>query len=157
MLLFELLTGQRPFESLTTTQELNKAVSQGERPLVAEGNLEPAFPGIENLMYDCWKQSAMERPGADEVHVHVRVHVYVLRLHTHTHTHHRWYNVYVSLASFAASTPSQNQRTILCKRLIRFTPVQFLLTTKKRATKCGPGHARTLRGHHTIFSCLCYF
>ena len=69
MLLFELLTGQRPFESLTTTQELNKAVSQGERPLVAEGNLEPAFPGMEDLMYDCWKQSALERPSASEVHL----------------------------------------------------------------------------------------
>lgn len=69
MLLFELLTGQRPFESLTTTQELNKAVSQGDRPLVAEGNLEPAFPGMEDLMYDCWKQSAMERPSASEVRV----------------------------------------------------------------------------------------
>ena len=67
MLLFELLTGQRPFESLTTTQELNKAVSQGDRPLVAEGNLEHAFPGMIDLMYDCWKQSAMERPSASEV------------------------------------------------------------------------------------------
>lgn len=67
MLLFELLTGQRPFETLTTTQELNKAVSQGDRPLLAEGNLDPAFPGMEDLMYDCWKQSAMERPSADEV------------------------------------------------------------------------------------------
>lgn len=70
MLLFELLTGQRPFETLTTTQELNKAVSQGERPVLAEGNLEPAFPGMEDLMYDCWKQSAMERPSADEVSPH---------------------------------------------------------------------------------------
>ena len=67
MLLFELLTGQRPFESLTTTQELNRAVSQGDRPLVAEGNLEPSFPGMIDLMYDCWKQSSLERPSADEV------------------------------------------------------------------------------------------
>ena len=75
MLLFELLTGQRPFESLTTTQELNKAVSQGDRPLVAEGNLEPAFPGMLDLMYDCWKQSAMERPSASEVSLlHLRPH-----------------------------------------------------------------------------------
>ena len=69
MLLFELLTGQRPFENLTTTQELNKAISQGDRPLVAEGNLEPAFPGMMDLMYDCWKQSSMERPSADEVSI----------------------------------------------------------------------------------------
>ena len=104
MLLFELLTGQRPFESLTTTQELNRSVTQGDRPLVAEGNLEPAFPGMQDLMYDCWKQSAMERPSADEVHASVvsvvgvcvklvrhtlslYVHLLYARTHTHTHTH----------------------------------------------------------------------
>ena len=67
MLLFELLTGQRPFENLTTMQELNKAVSKGDRPLLQDGNLEPSFPGMIDLMYDCWKQTALERPSANEV------------------------------------------------------------------------------------------
>ena len=71
MLLFELLTGQRPFESLTTTQELNAAVIKGERPLVSEGNADPAFPAMVDLMYDCWKHSSAERPNADEVGVMV--------------------------------------------------------------------------------------
>lgn len=67
MLLFELLTGQRPFENLTTTQELNKAVLSGDRPSLYEGNAEPAFPGMVDLMFDAWKQSSAERPTADEV------------------------------------------------------------------------------------------
>lgn len=76
MLLFELLTGQRPFESMTTTQELNRAVTQGDRPSISEGNAEVAFPGMMDLMYDCWKQSSMERPHTDEVHVgHLYLHI----------------------------------------------------------------------------------
>lgn len=67
MFIFELLTGQRPYESLTTTQELNQAVIKGERPLVNEGNAEPSFPGLMDLMYDCWKHSSSDRPDADEV------------------------------------------------------------------------------------------
>lgn len=67
MFIFELLTGQRPYESLTTTQELNQAVIKGERPVVNEGNAEPSFPGLMDLMYDCWKHSSNERPNADEV------------------------------------------------------------------------------------------
>ena len=67
MLLFELLTGQRPFQSLKTSTELNQAVMQGKRPVVVEGNRNPAFPGMVDLMLDCWKQDAYERPSASEV------------------------------------------------------------------------------------------
>ena len=67
MLLYELLTGQRPFENLTTTQELNKAVLSGDRPPLNEGNAEPAFPGMVDLMFDAWNQSSAERPTANEV------------------------------------------------------------------------------------------
>ena len=69
MLLFELLTGQRPFENLQTTQELNTAVTKGERPDINEGNAETAFPGLIDLIYDCWKHTASERPSADEVSI----------------------------------------------------------------------------------------
>lgn len=67
MLLFELVTGQRPFENLTSTNDINKAISKGERPLLSEGNAEPAFPGMVDLMYDCWVHGAGDRPSADEV------------------------------------------------------------------------------------------
>ena len=80
MFIFELLTGQRPYESLTTTQELNQAVIKGERPLVNEGNAEPSFPGLMDLMYDCWKHSSSDRPDADEVRVHINTFVMVVHL-----------------------------------------------------------------------------
>ena len=67
MLLFELITGQRPFESMSTGQEVNRAVIQRERPQVQEGNIEPCFPGMIELMEDCWRHLAAERPTADEV------------------------------------------------------------------------------------------
>lgn len=67
MLLFELLTGERPFENLTSTSEINQAITKGDRPSLSEGNAEPSFPGMIDLMYDCWVHSAGERPSANEV------------------------------------------------------------------------------------------
>eukprot|EP00731_Ephydatia_muelleri_P016582 Em0009g1006a len=84
MLLFELLTGQRPFENLTTMQELNKAVSKGDRPLLQDGNLEPSFPGMIDLMFDCWKQTAAERPSANEVVTRMCEPGFLCRKHTIT-------------------------------------------------------------------------
>lgn len=81
MLLFELLTGQRPFESLSTTQELNRAVIQGERPVVSDGNADHAFPGMMDLMYDCWKHTSSERPNTDEVCLSLLIYLSV-RLYT---------------------------------------------------------------------------
>ena len=67
MFIFELLTGQLPYESMTTVEDIDQAVIKGERPLVNEGNTEPSFPGLMDLMYDCWKHSPIDRPSADEV------------------------------------------------------------------------------------------
>ena len=67
MLLFELLTGQRPFENLTSGQEVNRAVIERERPQIQDGNSEPCYPGMVELMEDCWRHLASERPDANEV------------------------------------------------------------------------------------------
>ena len=67
MLLFELLTGQRPFETLTSGQEVNRAVIERERPQIQDGNCEPCFPGMVELMEDSWRHLASERPTANEV------------------------------------------------------------------------------------------
>ncbi len=67
MLLFELLTGQRPFETLTSGQEVNRAVIERERPLIQDGNCEPCFPGMVELMEDSWSHLASDRPTANEV------------------------------------------------------------------------------------------
>ena len=70
MLLFELLTGQRPFENLTSGQEVNRAVLARERPQVTEGNADSMFPAMIELMEDCWKHLATDRPSTDEVSAH---------------------------------------------------------------------------------------
>ena len=67
MLLFEIITGQVPFESLSSGQEVNRAILQRDRPQVHEGNTEPCFPGLIELMEDCWRHLAADRPTADEV------------------------------------------------------------------------------------------
>lgn len=67
MLLFELLTGQRPFENLTSGQEVNRAVLARERPQVQDGNADPMFPAMMELMEDCWMHFAADRPNADDV------------------------------------------------------------------------------------------
>ena len=67
MLLFELLTGQRPFESLTSGQEVNRAILQRERPQIEDGNTDPQYPSMVDLMYTCWEHLAVDRPSAAEV------------------------------------------------------------------------------------------
>ena len=67
MLLFELLAGQRPFDSLASIQGRNTLICKGERPLMSECNLEPSFPAMVDLMEDCWNQLPSERPAAREV------------------------------------------------------------------------------------------
>ena len=67
MLLFELLTGERPFENLTSTAEINQAITKGDRPCLGDANGEPSFPAMIDLMYDCWVHAAGERPSANEV------------------------------------------------------------------------------------------
>jgi serine/threonine protein kinase len=67
MLLFELLTGQRPFENLTSTNEINRAITKGDRPCLSEANGEHSFPGMVDVMYDCWVHAAADRPSANEV------------------------------------------------------------------------------------------
>lgn len=68
MVLYELLTGARPFEEKQNVQEINKAITTGNRPEIYDFNSDPAFSGMIDLMYDCWRQAAMDRPTADQVH-----------------------------------------------------------------------------------------
>ena len=66
MLLFELFTGQVPFERLDIFKT-NNAIRKGNRPSLNDSNLEPAFPAMVELMMDCWQQSPSDRPTAQEV------------------------------------------------------------------------------------------
>lgn len=67
MVLYELLTGARPFEDKQNVQEISKAITTGNRPELYDFNTDPAFSSMVHLMYDCWRQAAIDRPTADQV------------------------------------------------------------------------------------------
>lgn len=67
MLLYELTTGVRPFDEIENVSEINRLVIRGERPRVLDYNAEPTFPSLTELMYDCWRQAAADRPDAKQV------------------------------------------------------------------------------------------
>lgn len=67
MVLYELLTGARPFEDKQNVQEISKAITTGNRPELYDFNADPAFSSMVDLMYDCWRQAAVDRPTADQV------------------------------------------------------------------------------------------
>ena len=62
-----MMTGVRPFDDVENLSDINRLVSKGERPRLFEFNAEPAYPSMEELMYDCWKQLANDRPTAKQV------------------------------------------------------------------------------------------
>ncbi|XP_019852360.1 PREDICTED: leucine-rich repeat serine/threonine-protein kinase 1-like [Amphimedon queenslandica] len=120
MLLFELITGQRPFESMSTGQEVNRAVIQRERPQVSEGNMEPSFPGMIELMEDCWRHLAADRPTADEVVQRISAPGFLCRRHT---------------VSRVQQHPLQKIDTIYCQPVINESVcenTQYLLWTWSR-------------------------
>ena len=67
MLLYELTTGVRPFDEVENVSDINRLVIRGERPRILDYNAEPTFPSLTELMYDCWKQAATDRPAANKV------------------------------------------------------------------------------------------
>eukprot|EP00731_Ephydatia_muelleri_P004699 Em0002g875a len=82
MLLYELLTGQRPFESYTNSLKMDAAINKGERPSLSESNLEPSFPALVDLMEDCWRHTPSERPAAHEIVAQIDCPGFLCRKHT---------------------------------------------------------------------------
>ena len=69
MVLFELLSGERPFKRVKYQYEIHLLVSDGERPRLLDYNRKPTFPNLVNLMKNCWKHLANDRPTGGEVSV----------------------------------------------------------------------------------------
>ena len=67
MFLYELMTGVRTFEEIENVSDINRLVLRGERPRIFDYNADPVFPSMEELMFDCWKQAAADRPSANQV------------------------------------------------------------------------------------------
>ena len=88
MLLYELISGLRPFHALESPQGKNTLICKGERPSLSHGNVEPSFAGMVDLMMDCWSQSPSERPAAHEVKVTCSASIFVYwtrQINTCTH------------------------------------------------------------------------
>ncbi|KAK3595142.1 hypothetical protein CHS0354_028574 [Potamilus streckersoni] len=66
MVITEVLSGHRPYESYTNLAQISKAMKiSGKRPGLKEYNIESNFPYLEHLMEECWVNSPLNRPSAD--------------------------------------------------------------------------------------------
>lgn len=63
MLLYEILSGQIPFENLTRFQIINSAFRSGERPNLPDSFSKPC----RDLIEQCWSEDPDERPPFDEI------------------------------------------------------------------------------------------
>ena len=64
MLLYELLTGGRPFAELGSASDINRAVLAGQRPDVHRHIASSDMPAIQALMSVCWDVMSSLRPSA---------------------------------------------------------------------------------------------
>lgn len=68
MLMYEVLSGRRPFEEYKNLAQISRAIKmESRRPCLQEYNIDPGFPYIEDLMRSCWDKSAEKRPSADDI------------------------------------------------------------------------------------------
>ena len=67
MLIYEILSGLRPFHECRCSTQIKKALRRGERPSLQRSYLDPEMPELETLMTKCWKESAASRPSSQAV------------------------------------------------------------------------------------------
>ncbi|KAL3867461.1 hypothetical protein ACJMK2_044663 [Sinanodonta woodiana] len=68
MVISEVLSGHRPYESYTNLAQISRAMKiSGKRPGLKEYNIESNFPYLEHLMEECWVNSPLNRPSADSI------------------------------------------------------------------------------------------
>ena len=65
MLIYEILSGLRPFHECRCSAQIKKALRRGERPSLQRSYLDSEIPELETLMTKCWKESAASRPSAE--------------------------------------------------------------------------------------------
>ena len=67
MLIYEILSGLRPFHECRCSAQIKKALRRGERPSLQRSYLDSEMPELEALMTKCWKESAASRPSAEAI------------------------------------------------------------------------------------------
>lgn len=67
MLIYEILSGLRPFYECRCTAQIKKALRRGERPSLHRNFIDTEMPELETLMNKCWRESADNRPSAESI------------------------------------------------------------------------------------------
>ena len=67
MLIYEILSGLRPFHECRCSAQIKKALRRGERPSLQRSYVDSEMPELEGLMMKCWRESAASRPSAEAV------------------------------------------------------------------------------------------
>ncbi|WAR00447.1 LRRK1-like protein [Mya arenaria] len=68
MVIYEILTGKRPFSEYENLSQITKALKLEEkRPNLQDLNVHSRFPWLEGLMQECWARQAMFRPPASTI------------------------------------------------------------------------------------------
>eukprot|EP00117_Sycon_ciliatum_P021504 scpid6936/ scgid3290/ Leucine-rich repeat serine/threonine-protein kinase 1 len=65
MFVFELLSGGRPFGELDNPTDINRAITNQQRPELTRHVSNTLYPKIEELMEQCWQHISLSRPDAD--------------------------------------------------------------------------------------------
>lgn len=63
MMLWEMLTGQLPFENFSPVQAAVGVAVHGLRPTIPEGTFQP----LKSLIEQCWARDPLDRPDFSEV------------------------------------------------------------------------------------------
>ena len=67
MLIYEILSGLRPYHECRGSAQIKKALRRRDRPSLRRSFLDSEMPELEALMNKCWKESAAARPSAEVV------------------------------------------------------------------------------------------
>ena len=65
MLLFEILSGSRPFREHRSAADIKKAIRRGVRPCL--GDMNTQLPRLEHMMRSCWHELPEHRPSAEQI------------------------------------------------------------------------------------------
>ena len=67
MLIYEILSGLRPFHECRSSAQIKKFLRRGERPSLQRSYLDSEMPELEALMTRCWRESAARRPSSETI------------------------------------------------------------------------------------------
>lgn len=67
MLIYEVLSGFRPYYECRCSAQIKKALRRGERPSLERNSIDSEMPEMEAMMEKCWRESIASRPSAESI------------------------------------------------------------------------------------------